>query len=76
MVPQASAVVPGATNAEVIQLNKSHHSMIKFDSESDEDFLTVSGQLSLMTFRAAITIKQRWNEQNKGKLIISSYFIL
>jgi hypothetical protein len=42
IVPKASAIVPGARNAEAVGTNKTHIEMIKFDSAEDDDFSTVA----------------------------------
>lgn len=38
VVPKASAVVPGAANAEPIAMTKDHRGMISFDSAEDESY--------------------------------------
>ena len=69
VVPQTSAVVPGAINADALELYKDHASLVKFDSEHDGDFLVVSGQLHLMARQATVAIKKRWDEQGKRMLV-------
>ena len=60
-------MVPGVADAEAIQLNKSHASLVKFDSADDDDYAMVSGQLQVMTHRAIANIKQRWRDQHKQR---------
>jgi hypothetical protein len=48
LVPQASAVVPGAMNAEQVLLYKDHIRMAKFSTENDNDFRTLCRHLRKM----------------------------
>jgi hypothetical protein len=43
VVPRASAVVPGAADAEPIVIHADHINMVKFTSKEDNGYRTVSG---------------------------------
>jgi hypothetical protein len=69
-VPQASAVVPGATDAEAVAIPENHHDMVKFASSKDGGYKTVSGHLQILAEEAPVAINARWAEQErirKGK---------
>lgn len=42
LVERMSAVIPGATNAESIGLNKDHIGLAKFEEDADGDFVILS----------------------------------
>jgi hypothetical protein len=66
-VPQASAIVPGAADAESIAIPANHLNMIKFASREDEGYKKISGHLQLLAKGAPDAIKQRWLEQERIK---------
>ena len=74
MVPQSSAVVPGASNAVIIALNKDHWGLVRFDSDSDEDYSTVAGNVELMLKESATVVKRRWNQHHSQGILL--YFIV
>lgn len=63
-MPQASAIVPGAVDAESIAIAANHVNMVKFVSREDEGYRTVSGHLRLLAEEAPDVIRQRWQEKN------------
>jgi hypothetical protein len=56
VVPQASAVVPGAAYGEPIAMHADHIKMVKFE---------VSGYIRVMAMRAGSTIGGRWKTQSR-----------
>ncbi len=68
MVSKASAVVPGARDAESVEIRKDHTNLVKFRSEWDDDFQTIVGHLSLMCESAQEKVAQNWEhwEEIKG----------
>lgn len=69
-MPQASAVVPGAADAEPLAISADHLNMVKFASREDEGYEKVSGHLQLLAEDAPDAIIARWEEQGrmrKGK---------
>ncbi|KAK4672178.1 hypothetical protein QC763_0001180 [Podospora pseudopauciseta] len=48
VVPRASAVVPGQTNAEPVAIHANHHNMVKYTSREDSGYKTVSRHLKDM----------------------------
>lgn len=60
MVPRASAVVPGAADAEPIVIHADHINMVKFASKEDNGYRTVSGHLRIMAQNASEAIGARW----------------
>jgi hypothetical protein len=60
VVPRYSAVVPGATNAPPLRINKNHVDMVKFESEQDEDYIEVARTLFLMSLEAKKKISENW----------------
>lgn len=69
-MPQASAVVPGAADAEPVAIPADHLNMVKFASREDVGYEKVSGHLQLLAEDAPVAIIARWEEQDrmrKGK---------
>lgn len=64
-MPQASAIVPGAADAEPIAIPANHLDMIKFVSREDEGYKKISGHLQLLAEEAPDVIKRRWAEQDR-----------
>lgn len=52
--------MPGAVDAEAIEIRKSHITMVKFQSESDDDFQTVVGHIDLMSEKAQEKVASNW----------------
>jgi hypothetical protein len=65
VVPRASAVVPGAANAEPIVIHADHINMVKFASKEDSGYRAVSGHLQVMIHNADETIRTRWEMEKK-----------
>ncbi len=65
VVPLASAVVPSAADAEPIVIHADHINMVKFASEGDSGYKTVSGHLRVMAQRASDVITSRWEEESR-----------
>jgi hypothetical protein len=65
VVPRASAVVPGAANAEPIVIHADHINMVKFASKKDSGYRTVSGHLQIMAQDAGEIIRSRWDEESR-----------
>ncbi|SLM38641.1 P-loop containing nucleoside triphosphate hydrolase [Lasallia pustulata] len=65
IVPQASAVVPGATNAEPVAIPADHLNMVKFASRQNGGYEKVSGHLQLLAEEAPEAIGARWEEQDR-----------
>ncbi|KAL9084632.1 MAG: hypothetical protein Q9165_007987 [Trypethelium subeluteriae] len=65
VVPRASAVVPGAADAEPIAIHADHINMVKFTSKEDNGYETVSGHLQIMVQSASDIITFRWEEESR-----------
>jgi hypothetical protein len=65
VVPRASAVVPGAADAEPIVVHADHINMVKFASKEDNGYKTVSGYLRIMAQSASDVISARWEEEGR-----------
>jgi hypothetical protein len=65
VVPRASAVVPGAADAEPIGIHANHIEMVKFASKTNNDYTTVAGHLQIMVQSAGSAIKSRWAEESR-----------
>lgn len=65
MVPKASAVVPGAPDAEHIAILEDHINMVKFQSEENNGYRTVSGHLQIMVKSAGDVIALRWEQEDR-----------
>jgi hypothetical protein len=65
VVPRASAVVPGAADAEPIVIHADHINMVKFPSKEDNGYKTVSGHLRIMVQSASEVIFSRWDEERR-----------
>ncbi|KAF2705193.1 hypothetical protein K504DRAFT_388600, partial [Pleomassaria siparia CBS 279.74] len=63
VVPRASAVLPGAADAEPIAIHTDHINMVKFTSKEDNGYETVSGHLQIMVQSAEMAITLRWNKE-------------
>ena len=64
-MPRASAVVPGAADAEPIVIHADHINMVKFASKDDGGYRTVSGHLRIMARSATNVITERWEEEDR-----------
>lgn len=64
-MPQASAVVPGAADAEPVAIPADHLNMVKFASRKDGGYEKVSGHLQLLAKEAPDAIDARWKEQDR-----------
>jgi hypothetical protein len=58
-------VVPGAADGEPIAIHADHINMVKFKSDSDSGYQTVSGHLRLMAARAGSSIGVRWDMEGR-----------
>ena len=67
VVPKHSACVPGAVGAANIALVSDHTNMAKFESEEDEGFRKVYGQLSIMLKKARRKIEENWERLESVK---------
>ena len=65
MVPRASAVVPGAADAESIVIHTDHVNMVKFESVGNSGYKTVSGHLRVMAQNTGDVITSRWEEESR-----------
>lgn len=63
VVPRASAVVPGAADAEPIVIHADHINMVKFGSKEDSGYKTVSGHLQIMAESAGGVVSSRWEKE-------------
>lgn len=67
VVPRASAVVLGATNAEAIAIPANHQNMVRFASREDGAYERVSEPLQLMAEDAPSAIIERWKEEDRAR---------
>lgn len=65
MVPKASAVVPGATDAEQIMIHADHREMVRFETKEDNDYEKTSDHLIVMAEKAGSAISLRWEEEGR-----------
>jgi hypothetical protein len=65
VVPKASAVVPGAANAEPIVIHADHINMVKFASKEDSGYRTIQGHLQIIVESASDAIALRWAEEGR-----------
>ncbi|SLM38087.1 P-loop containing nucleoside triphosphate hydrolase [Lasallia pustulata] len=68
VVPQASAIVPGATNAEPVAIPADHLNMVKFASRQNGGYEKVSGHLQLLAEEAPEAIGARWEEHDRIRM--------
>lgn len=61
-MPRASAIVPGAADAESIAISANHINMVKFPSNEDGGYEKVSGHLWLLANKAPDVIATRWGK--------------
>ena len=64
IVPQASAIVPGAADAEPVAIPANHLNMVKFVSREDGGYEKVSGHLQVLAEDAPGAIIARWKERD------------
>ncbi|KAN0104171.1 hypothetical protein V8E51_009916 [Hyaloscypha variabilis] len=67
VVPPWSAIVPGAINADSVEIRKNHRTMIQFNSANDNDFITITTYLSVMSEKAPPIIQNNWGEWQNTK---------
>jgi hypothetical protein len=65
VVPRASAVVPGAADAEPIVIHANHINMVKFASKEDSGYRTVCGHLRIMAQDASKHVRSRWEKEER-----------
>ena len=65
IVPRASAVVPGAADAEPIAIHANHVDMVKFASNADQGYKTVSGHMRIIAQSAPDAIALQWAEESR-----------
>jgi hypothetical protein len=80
-VPRASAVVPGAADAEPIVMHTDHINMVKFQSRLDEGYKKVLDYIQIMTRDGPDKIGSQWEKEVGGKagmrfLILYAYRII
>jgi hypothetical protein len=66
-VPRASAVVPGAADAEPIIMHADHINMVKFHSGSDEGYKKVLDYIQIMAEDAPDKIGFQWEKEGRVK---------
>jgi hypothetical protein len=66
-VSRASAVVPGAADAEPIIMHTDHINMVKFRSRSDEGYKKVSDYIQIMAREAPDKVGSRWEKEGRVK---------
>ena len=62
IVPKTSAIIPGATDAEAIEIRKHHRNMTRYPAEDDDDFKTVANHICLMSRKANSKVAANWTE--------------
>jgi hypothetical protein len=65
-VPKPSAVVPGQGDAEPIAIHENHINMVKYTSENDGGYITISEHLQIKVGDAAEKIGLRWAEERRA----------
>lgn len=65
IVPQISAVLPGAANVEPIAMSKNHLTMTKFQSGADSDLQSVSDHIAFMTEDAPSKVARVWDVESE-----------
>ena len=63
VVPRASAVVPGQSDAEPICIHANHIHMVKFQARSDPGYETISENLQIMVADIGDSIRLRWETE-------------
>ena len=59
---KSSAIVRGQSNAESIEIHKSHTEMVRMKSAKDNDYQTIAMHVKLMCEAATQKIEDRWNK--------------
>lgn len=65
VVEKSSAVIPGQSNAELIEMHKSHTEMVRVKSAKDNDYQIVAMHIRLMCEEAPQKIEDRWSEYDR-----------
>lgn len=76
VVLQASAIVPGAADAESIAIPADHLNMVKFASREDAGYEKVSGHLQILVEEAPDAIDARWKEQGRIQMGMKSISVI
>jgi hypothetical protein len=66
-VPQASAVVPGAADAEPIIMHADHINMVKFGSKLDEGYKKILDYIQIMAQDAPDKVGSKWEQEDRVK---------
>lgn len=74
-MPKASAVVPGAVDAESIAIPADHRNMVRFASHEDAGYRKVSGHLQLLAEEAPNQIRRRWRGEDSVRKGTESFDI-
>lgn len=64
-MPQSSAVVPGAADAEPLAIPANHLDMVKFAFRENGGYKKVSGHLQILAEEAPDAIGVRWEEEGR-----------
>ncbi|KAF8513448.1 P-loop containing nucleoside triphosphate hydrolase protein, partial [Hysterangium stoloniferum] len=62
IIPKLSAVIPGAIDMEVVGMSKDHYGMIKFASQSDDDFILILSVIKNMIESASSVVQHQWSK--------------
>jgi hypothetical protein len=60
IVSKSLAVIPGMLDAEPVEIRKDHTNLVKFQNDSDDDFQTIVGHLSIMCENAQEKVARNW----------------
>ncbi|KAI0203722.1 P-loop containing nucleoside triphosphate hydrolase protein [Astrocystis sublimbata] len=63
VVPPASAIVPGQTNAEPLAMGADHRNMVRFSGPKSSDYIIISETLQIMAMDARKNIRSRWKRE-------------
>ena len=66
IVPKWSACIPGLADAEEVLVHKDHRSMVKFESQDDGDYRTISSIISRMSKDAPSKVEENWRKFRGG----------
>ena len=72
MVPQSSAVVPGAVDGEPIAILANHLDMVKYPTADDNGYEKVAGHLQLMIPEAVAKVVDNWEREEMSIQSITS----
>ncbi|KAI5194011.1 hypothetical protein E4T38_09764 [Aureobasidium subglaciale] len=63
IVDKNSAIVPGASNVESVEVSKNHSDMVKIHNNQEEEYKNIEDYLFLMSEEASLKVERNWEAE-------------